>query len=241
MYNGTTVSLKTVLWKVLNNPYASELSYELAAEYAIEAIRLIGAPLSLNHNVTNPPLKVVNHKVGLPTNLISIKGVKAYSDINENNDDGIAMTYATDTFHKGSNCETDCNNIEEFTYTAENGVMFTSFSEGYVQIAYLSLPIDDEGYPLVTNDQDTLLALEYYILFRYLEPLWVMGKIQDKVFSYIDTKKCWYMGAAGTSLKLAGPDHLEAVMNGINRLIINNAHSSSFKSIGKKERIKKYN
>jgi len=49
------------------------------------------------------------------------------------------------------------------------------------------------------------------------------------------------MGGADTSLKLQSQDHLESVMNSINRLIINDtAHSNFYRGSGQQERIKRF-
>jgi len=242
MYNGQNVSLKTILWKVLNQPIAADLTYEDAAAFAVEAIRLIGAPLSFEDLVT-PPIQVTNNKAPLPANLLNIRGVRIINNL-ENFDDGaIALRHATDIYHTGANCGPDSeNNIpHEYTYTVQKGIIFTSIPSGYVQISYRGLPIDDDGYPLIPNEQKTLLAIEYYILHRFIEPLWIIGKITDKAFSYIEQKRHFYMGGADTSLKLQSPDHLESIMNSINRLIINDsAHSNFYRGSGQQERIKRF-
>lgn len=243
MYTGQTKSLKSVLWKVFNNPLVADLAYEQAAEFAIEAIRLIGAPLAYETKVTKP-IQVVDHKALGPINSIKTNGIRAMLDPNATDEEKYALTYATDTFHQNAGCDGDCVELldSELTYTVQSNIITTSFKSGYIQISYERLAVDEDDFPLVPDDQDTLLAIEYYILFRYFEPLWIMGKITDKAFNYIDTKKCWYMGAANTSLTLEGPDHLEAVMNTINRLIVNtNAHKNFFKEAGKKEKFRRYN
>jgi len=235
MTNGNVVSLKTILWKVLNNPLTTGLTYEQAAESAIEALRLIGRPLTYV-SITSPAIEICDHKAATPLNMIKVNAVKGMV---EKGDYGVAMTYATNVFHSDAQCE-ECDDTE-LTYTIQAGIITTSFKEGYVKIAYDSLPVDDDGFPLIPDDQDALLALEYYIIYRFLEPLWMMGKITDKAFNFIDQKKCFYMGAANTSLTIANVDHMEAIMNTINRLIINsNAHSNFFKEMGQKERIRKF-
>ena len=241
MHNGKTISLKTILWKVLRNPLASDLTYEEAAEHAIEVIRLIGAPLMFEDKLTDPLLKIVDNKAGLPDNLLNIRGVRMINDLDNFDRGAIALRYATDIYHNVENCD-DNNCTFDYTYTVQRGVIFTSFPEGYVQMSYKAISTDEEGYPLVPDNEKVKMALEYYILFRYLEPLWMMGKITDKAFQYIDQKKCFYVGGAETSMKLQGPDQLESVMNIINRLIVNkNAFDSFYKGSGEMERIKRYN
>ena len=242
MYNGKTTSLKTVLWKVLNNPLASEITYEQAGEFAIEAIRLIGAPLQYIDRVT-PPIQVIEHKAVLPSNYLFIRQVRFMTNSDNYESDTLALTYATDTFHPNFKCvEEGCEDFREMTYTIQGGIITTSFSDGYVQASYKALATDEDGFPMVPDDQDTLLAIEYYILFRFIEPLWIVGKITDKAFEYIVQQKSWYLGAANTSLQIASIDHLEAITSTINRLILNStAHDSFYKGQGKRERIKKYN
>lgn len=242
MYTGTTISLKEIMWKVMRNPLvADHITYEDAAEFAIEALRLIGSPLILETKMSKP-IKLKSYKAVVPENSIEVLGVRKICNLEDYEQGAIGLRYATNTFHKSENCESkyeECPN--EYTYTVEKGIIKTSFEEGYIQIVYKSIATDEEGYPLIPDDQDTKFAIEYYILFKYLEPLWMIGKITDKAFSYIDQKKCWYIGAAGTSTKIQSMDHVESIMNTINRLIINsNAHKNFFKEAGKKERFKRY-
>lgn len=246
MYSGKTISLKNIIWRVMNSSFMQDLSYEEAAESALEAIRLIGAPLSYEDRVTNPMLKIIDHKALLPDSLILIRGARAFSGKDEPKGIGIAMTTATDIYHEGLGCEQSEDNCDELgfevTYTTSGNVITTSFKDGYVEMAYQAIQTDKDGFPLIPDNQDFKLAVEYYIRYRALEPLWEMGKVTDKVFNRVDQMKSWYIGAAQSDMQFRNMDHVEATMNSINRLIINsNAQRNFFKFMGKHERIKKYN
>lgn len=241
MYNGKVISLKEILWKVTR--LAPDITYEDAAEYAIEAIKLIGAPLTYENKVTKH-VKVVNNKAAMPVqNYIAIRGIRKIENIEDYEEDWTALTTATDIYHASEDCkvkDNDCPN--EYTYTIRDGVIKTSFTNGYIQIAYKALQTDNEGYPLVDDNQKNKLAIEFYIAWRHLLPLYLAGKITDKAFGYIEQKKLWYMGAANTSLTLSGIDHLESTMNTINRLIVrSDAHKNAFKEDSLKERLLRYN
>lgn len=238
MYNGQTVSLKTILWKVMNHPLANDLTYDIAAEFAIEAIELLGAPLAHIDKVTDPHIVTVNHKAALPADLIQLNGVRLIKSDEYPERDAIALRYATDIYHESKLK----NTLEEFTYTIQGGVIYTSFPEACIELSYKALPLDKDGYPLVPGNRKVKMALEYYILYRYLAPLYDIGKITDKAFGRIEQQKLFYMGAAGNDMKLSGIDHLESTMNSINRLLLNsNAHKNFFKGMGDKERIKRHN
>lgn len=272
MYNGNTISLKQILWRVYEHPVADGLNYEDAAEYAISGLRLVGAPLVYIEDTCEKD--IINYKAGLPENMISIRGVKLLNAGGET----IALRKATDLYHVdiarkntgpsinnnsglptspydntnqgvnsnilrvNSETESDGGRLKEFTYIAQNGVIQTSFREGTVVISFYGIGCDDDGYPLIPDNEQVKLCLEYYILFRFLEPLFIAGKITDKAFNYINQKKSFYMGAANTSMQLQGIDHLESTMNAINRLIINDkAFDNFYMGAGAKERIKRYN
>lgn len=238
MVNGKNVSVGTILYKVLRNPIAADLSYEQAAEFAIEFIRLLGAPLAYTDKITNPPLEIRDHKAALPNDVIYVRGIKYIGKSGDCNDEGIAMRYASDIYH-GTD---DSDRLEnEFTYTLQNCVITTSPKEGNIVVSYKSLETDEFGYPLLPDNESVKKGLEYYILHLYLEPLWAMGKIQDKVFQYYEQKRHFYMAQADTSMKFANLDHLETMMNSINRLIIDvNPQQSFYKNFGEKEIIRKY-
>jgi hypothetical protein len=83
--------------------------------------------------------------------------------------------------------------------------------------------------------------MEYYILSRYLEPMYLMGKVTDKAFEYIQQKRYFYMPSAYTALQMPSVDGMESVMNSINRLILSNtSHESFSKKSGEKERIRRF-
>lgn len=241
MYNGNTISLKTILWRVMNLPSMGDLLFEDAAEYAVEAIRLIGAPLSYIDKVS-PLISINQYKAALPDNMIELKGVRIINDEDNYENNPIALTRATNTFHTSVNC-IDINDCPTaYTYTASGGVIKTSFKEGNIQVAYSSLPLDDEGYPLIPDNEKVKLAIRYYIMFMHMEPLKLIGKVTNDAFNYVDQKKCFYMGAASSDMKIANIDHVEAIVNTIGRIIMNrNGHKNSFKGAGTQEVFKKYN
>lgn len=236
MVNGKFVSVGEVIWKVMRNPLTADLTYEQAAEFTIEFLKLINAPMSYQDEVKS--LKLIDFKTYLPNNLISVRGVR-YTGI-DGCQDPIAMRYATDLYHKNID-QNDFELAREYTYVLQNCVLIASRKEGFIDISYTSLVVDEQGFPMIPDNESYKVGLEYFILHKYLEPLWMMGKIQDKVFSYIEQKRHWYLGQAETSLRLQGIDHLESMMNSINRLIIQDqSHETFYKNFGQKEIIKKY-
>jgi hypothetical protein len=229
MVSGKTVSIGNILWKVLKQPIVQDLKYEDAAEYAIEYLRLIGASLAFEDKVER--IKLSNYKGLLPANLINIKGIQ-YTD--SECDNGVAMRYASDIYHTDNN-----NYSQEYTYITQNNVITTSIKNGWINISFSALAIDEFGYPLIPDNESFKVALEYYIIHRTLEGLWSMGKVTDKVFQYYEQKRHYYSAQATNSMTIKNMDQMETMFNAINRLIIDvNPHETFYKNFGIKEVIK---
>lgn len=246
MNNAQYKSVGTILWKVLKNPLCNELSLEEASEYALEFIKLLGAPVVYLTKLEH--LKLNCYKAELPCDLLYLEGVR-YLDCDNIGSAGgpVAMRESSNIYHLDTT-EFDNTNgrylnhgNNEFTYKIQKGIIFTSMEEGTIELAYKGIALDEDGYPLIPDNQDFMLGCEYYIMSRYLEGLWLMGKITDKAFEYINQKRYFYTPAAFTSLQMPSIDKMETIMNGLNRLIINDtAHENFFKKYGEKERIKRY-
>lgn len=239
MTNGNYKSLGAILYKILRNPLCAELSYEDAAEYALEFIKLLGAPVVyINKTIC---IELNCYKAEIPCDLLYVNGIRYFDNDLSN---AIAMRESTNIYHVNSNefnNKGESNSNNEFTYKLQNGVIFTSMENGNIEISYEAIATDENGYPLVPDNQKVELGMEYYIMSRYLEPLYLVGKVTDKAFEYIQQKRYFYTPSAFTSLQMPGVDKMASIMNGLNRLIINDtAHQNFFKKFGEQEVIKKY-
>jgi len=238
MLTGRTVSIGNILWKVLKQPIVQDLKYEDAAEYAIEYLRLIGAPLTFEDKVIR--IKLNNYKGLLPPNLISLRGIE-YSDCECTG--GIAMRYASNIYHTDIKNDRDCDDYyKEYTYITQNNIITTSMKDGWINISYSAISTDDFGYPLIPDNESFKVGLEYYIIHRTLEGLWSMGKITDKVFQYYEQKRHYYSAQATNSMTIKNMDQMETMFNAINRMIIDvNPHQTFYKNFGIKEIVKRHN
>ena len=225
MYTGSTISLKNILWKVKNHPLATDLLYDDAAMYAIEVLELIGTPLI--YNKKEQPISITDYKGALPNNMISIRGVVTT--------DGLVLDPNTGIYNLNGNYDE-----YRYTYQIEHNIIKTSFEKGNIIVSYLEIATDCDGYPLIPNNVKVKLAVENYILYRFLQPFYDIGKITDKAFGRIEQNKDWYVGAAQSNTLFQSMDHAEMALNSINRLLINNlARNSFYEGLGNKENIKK--
>jgi len=241
MKSGKTISIGRILWNVLKKPIIKELTIEDASELAMDCIRLLGAPAAYDKLVEK--IKLVDYKGALPTDLIKINGVR-YRDCEFCDfESALAVREATDLYHTSKACN-ECNEdrgVGELTYTVQQGVIQMSIEDGWIEIAYEGILTDNQGFPMIPDEMALVKAIEYYIIWAYLENMIHTGKIADKTFAYFEQKKLFYMGSAENSLKMPSIDAMEAMSNALNRIIVRtNWHDNFFKYFGEKERFKRH-
>jgi len=267
-YNGNTVPLEEVMWTVTEHPLVSEMSFTQAAQYALEYIRLMKAPVILKKQTAK--INICDYKGPLPNNIMNIRGVRYLIDPESPQENSIAMTEATDIYHESYNIDGEPRDVEpeqynqyfnqgefqvqlndnysshshsrkDYTYSVNTGIITTSIEEGIIQIAYDTIATSQDGFPLIPDDETFIFGLRYFIWYRYLEPLYDIGKVTDKAFNRIEQNYLFYLPAAQNKFKMPNIDGMETLMNSINRLVLNNqAHDKFFRKTGQKERIRRF-
>lgn len=220
-----------------------QLNIADAIEWAGEAIELIGAPFHLSEKIEH--LSIVDYKANLPCDLHYVQSMKACpgelsTDVCFKPSTGhyIPMRYSTDLYHhwycdSEYFCEDNCSDL---TYKLNDDYVHTSFSEGYVLISYLGIPIDEEGYPKIPDDIKFKEAVAGHIKWRLGFIRWMTGKIPGGVYQKLEQDRDWYIGAAQTRAQMPSMDMMESIKNNWLRLIPKiNQHSDGFKSSGQRE------
>jgi len=267
-YNGNTIPLDRIIWKVMNHHLAKEISYEQAAEYMIDFIEDVGSPVILEK--ANTKVQICEYKGALPTNIMNIRGIRFLTDPDNPNQQSVAMRPSTDIYHESFDIDGEpreeypetfnqyfigggfatrlgdgqgrsSHTFKDYTYTLQNNIIITSFDEGIVQIAHDRISTDENDFPLVPDQPKFKRGAEYYILYRYLQPMYYMGKIARHIYEDIQQQYLWYLGATQNELNMPSIDKAEQIANTINRLVINNqAHDKFFIKTGQKERVRRF-
>jgi len=128
------------------------------------------------------------------------------------------------------------------TFDLNNNNITLSAKEGKVCMAYLAIPTDEEGLPLIPEDTSYQLAIKKYLTMKVDYIAWRRGTLQQAVFEHSQQEWMWYVGQAGNKAKMPNLDQIEAIKNQTMRLLPNiNAHETFFKSLGSPEVRKNFN
>lgn len=236
MNNSKYVSIKSIIYEITRFPFVEGIQPEDIALYLTNLLSLVGSPFVYEKKYAN--LEIKNHKAPLPCDLIRIDGTRYRLDCEC---DFLPLLYASDIYHSSYHCE-DCPDKtckSDESYSINNGYIYTSFSDGELQMAYQGMVVDEDGFPMIPDNVKFKQALKYYVLWQYAEPSYYRGEVPRNVYEDIKQQYAWYVGAASNSFNMLSMDRAKSMENGLIRLFQGmDNHSETWKNFNKKERFK---
>jgi hypothetical protein len=136
------------------------------------------------------------------------------------------LSDGTQDFYLGNGGYSDARRI---TFDINNNHLTLSVKEGRVCMAYLAVPTDDEGLPLIPEDVSYQVAIKKYLTMKIDYIAWRKGELRSDIFQHSQQEWTWYVGQAGNKAKMPSIDQLEGIKNQVMRLLPNiNAHETFF-------------
>lgn len=127
---------------------------------------------------------------------------------------------------------------DPYTYVVNSNYIKTNIRTGYLMVSYQAVPVDDEGYPMIPDDESFEEAIYWYINMKLTYPEWKMGRVRDAV--YFDARNSWnyYRKQAYGNAMMPNVDQLEAIKNAWLRLVPEiNEHGNAFATLAQKQMI----
>ncbi len=132
-------------------------------------------------------------------------------------------------------CYNRCNKGGK-TYSINREYIHTDIEQGCVRIVYKSIPTDEEGYPLIPNNEKFKEALKYHVLWQLYEPLSYQTDINQNVLEQVQQQYMFYIASSSNSLLMPDVNEMESIKNAIVRLIPSNTqYEQGFKNLNKKQ------
>ena len=211
MFNSKYVSVKQIADKIKRGRFYKDTPFESIVDYAVEAISLI---LSEDYLVTKPLfVEIKDHKAGLPCGFEYMVSCSKFD-----NNCYTPMNTGTDMHHDVYSTSGSGSINGGYTYSLNNGNIFTNFKEGKLFLVFKEIPTDEDGYPKIPDNINVKLAVEFYIKYNYLND---MGSDENVIINRAnkdETEYCWYVGkaqAAATNMTL---DEMESFANSLSNL-----------------------
>lgn len=247
-------NIRRVLDDITEHPLLRDVTLEQVIRHTIRFISLHGYPQLYQDKVETVEIK--DFRGLLPCDLIYIVQVKDPGS-------GICLRSMTDTFAPGMRPKPDeqyqpkdlINNAspvgeyippmrkytEEPSFKTQGRIIFTSFEEGEVEIAYKSIPVDEDGFPLLIDNETYLNALEAYIKIKVFTVKYDTGKIQAGVLSNAQADYSWASHLLQSEMTLPSVSEMESLTRYLNTMIKpTTSFDKGFKDLGGREYIRRH-
>lgn len=247
-------SIKSILYNLsllIDDKYWNE---DRILEWAARGVKQLN--ITQNYIQNTVVYKVVDNKVVLPTDLISIIQVFYTEEISLTTDSSLNLPSNSDLASKlnvldqplwkpmkSNNLSVDLNCLDQrylnrdcqhsYAVSASN-ILSTTLKNGYIGITYLSTPIDTDGIMLIPDDETVKEALIHYVLYYYWLSKFTMKEdgAELRVKFHLDMWQTLSMKAK--NLNLPSVDTLEKMRVEFNSLVPKRNHFQElFLNMGK--------
>ena len=213
------INIKVVLDRILRHPLMQDLSLETAVDYTIDFMRIVGMPRMFTEKVVR--ITIDKYRALLPCDY--------YQTIQVRIPGGHALVYSTDSFHMS-------NKGNYSTYKIQGNIIYTSIESGELELAYLAISTDADGYPLLPDNSSFTRALELYIKKQWFTILFDLGKITSAVLQNTQQEYAWAVGDCQSEFNRMSIDQMEAFSNSWRTMILrDHQHSSGFIGDGSRQ------
>ena len=240
-------SIRRVLDDLLEDAHMENLTLEQVVRHTIRFIGKHGYPKLYQDKQED--IEIHEFRGALPCDLISIIQVREKKS-------GICLRSMTETFYPPVgprphneppypiapyNPHRSTMVHPEFSFKTQNRIIYTSFPEGVVEIVYKAIPLDEDGFPLLIDNESYLDALEAYISMNVLRNKFRQGKIAAAV--YQDAQQVYAFAAATLQTEFNTPSisEMESITRHFNSLIRRTTEfDNGFKNLGDREYVRKH-
>ena len=229
-------SIRRVLDNLLDHPMLTNLTLEQAVRYVVRFIELNG--FSKLYQDKYDKIEIHEFRGALPCDLISIIQVRDEKS-------KICLRSMTDSFtpdtysRRNSMYFKPDYTLPEMTFKTQGRVLFTSFPDGVVELEYKAIPVDDDGFPMLVDNETYLAALEAYVKKQLFTVKFDQGKIAAGVLENAKQDYAWLAGQLNSEFTIPSVAEMQSITNTITSLIPRmNDFYTSFRHQGDKEIIK---
>lgn len=214
------ISLKEIINRVhlLGGDIVDNVTEDDVITYAIELIGVVGMPQLFLNKVEQ--LEVHKNRAELPCDFVEEQAVKCSNDVS-------------------FNASTDMFNVEESktfvpTYKIQGNFIVTSIEKGYIKLAYTAIKTDDDGYPMIVDDQAFIRALVSYIVYKRVFTDYINGRLpNENIMERVERNYETDMAIATSKLIQPTVDEFDNISRMMNSFIFrHNAKKTGFKNFG---------
>ena len=195
-------NIRVILDELTQHELLQDLTLEQVVGYVIKFNGIFNIPQLYTEK--NAIVEIKNYRGKLPCDLISVIQVKDTRD-------NVALPYISGTFFRP--------NSYERAFKTQGNFIFTTFSTAKLEIAYNAVPVDEEGYPMILDNEKYKNALCLYIKQDRFIKYFDTNKISQNVLQNTQQEYAWAAGQLSNELKMPSYSEMENISNAHNQLL----------------------
>lgn len=213
------ISLKEIINRIhlLGGDIVDDVSEDDVLIYTSELIGVVGMPEL--YTIKEENLEIIKYKAPLPCDFIEVRAVKCCDT---------HFNVTSDMF------DVRDSHTHNPTYKIQGDYIVTSIEKGYIKMSYTAIKLDDEGYPMIIDNQPFIRALVSYIIYKKVYTEYINGRLPNaSIMEKVDQEYEFNIRQATMKLKQPSMEEFDNVVRMMNSFIFRNrARDSSFKDIG---------
>ena len=174
---------------IMDDCMQHELLHDLTLEQTVGYVIKFNSILNIPQLYTEKEaiIEIKNYRGVLPCDLVSVVQVR-------DNFDGVCIPTISGTFFSPRSMERG--------FKTQGTVIYTTFKDGSVNIVYNAIPVDEEGYPMILDDERYKNAVELYIKQDRFTKYFDTGKLDARVLQNTKQEYAWAVGQLTAALKM---------------------------------------
>lgn len=217
--NISFVSLKEIINKVYKDggDIVEDITEDDVILDTIELIGIVGIPKLFENKVVT--LNVQKYRALLPCDFVDLVAIKSCNK---------PLNASTDKF------DITESNTNVPTYRIDGDIIKFSQEKGCVTISYTAIKTDDEGYPMIYNDQSFIRALVSYIIYKRVYTNYINGRLpNENIMERVERNYEFNIAQATNKLQMPTQDEFDNITRMMNSFIFRkNARKSGYKNLG---------
>lgn len=246
-------SINRVLDDLLDHPMLSDLSLEQAVRHTLRFMSLHGYPEFYQDKIDI--VKIHDFRGELPCDLISIIQVRdmkthiclrSMSDSFPHGLEPVPKPHFLKPIPDGKILHNEYipplhEYFEELSFKTQGRIIYVSFPEGEVEISYRAIPVDEDGFPLLIDNETYLNALEAYIKVKVFTVKFDQQKIPAGIYQNAQQEYAVASKALETEFRTPSYSEAESMARYYQSLIPRvREFDRSFKHLGSRQYIRRH-
>lgn len=257
-------NIRRVLDNLMDHPLLRDLTLEQVVRHTIRFMGLHGYSKLYQDKVMD--VDIENFRGVLPCDLISINQVKdlrtglclrsmtdnfSMGILEENHlvDERMPVHEQTGEvrrlYRKGHNKElyipAERKYMEEPAFKTQGRIIYVTFPEGCVGVSYRAIAVDEDGFPLLLDNENYLAALEAYIKKQVFTVKFDTGKIAGPILQNAKQEYAMLAGELSEEFNTPSVSEMESLTRMYNTLLPKmREFDNGFRHVGDREYLRKH-